>query len=70
MKKTMTITLSYPHYDNTLIDVLARNNAPRVYRVEAITDSTDFVPHQQLPKQLVDQLCASNLWKVKMVPVS
>jgi len=61
--KVKTIKLSYPqlnpHGTPTRPDYL--------YRVEQITDSTDFVPKQMLTKAQVDELCACRDWKVTVV---
>lgn len=63
--KTKTITLSFPHINQD------RNHDPRnnpecnqVYRVDQVTDSTEYNPGQQLTKKQVDELCGATLWKV------
>jgi hypothetical protein len=69
LTKIKTITVSYPHYDNSKSMPLERTEAPRVYRVEKVTDSTAFAPYAQLSKMQVDDLCIDDLWKVIVVPV-
>jgi hypothetical protein len=68
VEKIRTITLSYPHYDNSKSMPLERTDAPRVYRVEKVTDSVEFAPSTQLSRVTVIELCASKLWKVIVVP--
>lgn len=38
------------------------------YRVERVTDTTEFHIGQMLPKREVDSLCAARDWKVTIVP--
>jgi hypothetical protein len=70
--KTKTITLSFPHYDDTknMNTSPTRSDAPRVYRVEKVTDSTEFEPTRQLSKKQVDELCDAKDWKVTVVPAT
>lgn len=68
MAKIKTITVSYPHYDDTKFTPAERSAAPRVYRVEKVTDSIEFAPSTQLSKSQVEELCASKQWKVVVVP--
>lgn len=37
------------------------------FRVEKITDSTEFMPNDMLSKDTVDHLCAKRDWKVTIV---
>ena len=67
--KIKTITLSFPHYDNSKSMPLERVDAPRVFCVEKVTDSTEFAPASQMSKSQVDELCASREWKVIIVQV-
>lgn len=63
--KIKTMTLSYPHLN------CDRSHNPKtnpeknqVWRVDQLTDSTDYLPGQQLHKSQVDELCAARDWKV------
>jgi hypothetical protein len=55
-----TILLSYPHVQDH--DQPGTSSA---YRVEKVTNSTDYVPGQILDKAAVDELCRST-WDVTM----
>lgn len=66
--KIRTLTVSFPHYDDSKDGGQARVNAPRVYRVEKVTESVIFSPLQQLSKQQVEELCNLDTWKVTVVP--
>lgn len=55
--KLKTITLLWGIPDR---DVTGKMN----YRVDKITDSTEFAPYQVLKKEQVDELCAAKDWKV------
>lgn len=68
--KIKTITVSFPHFDDTFITPQERFSAPQVYRVEKVTDSTEFAPSLQLTKAQVDELCAARGWKVTIIPAS
>ena len=73
--KTKTITLSYPH-SSFKVDQHISNNDPlrplrdneMFYRVENVTDSTEFNPTQYLRKSTVDELCEAKGWKVSTKP--
>lgn len=65
--KTKAITLSYPHYDLTKDTVKERAEAPRVYRVERITNSIEFAPLSDLSSKQADELCASRDWQVTII---
>lgn len=66
--KIKTITVSFPHYDDSKSGALERSRAPRVYRVEKVTDSTHYDPFTQMTKEAVDVLCGLEDWKVIIVP--
>lgn len=66
--KLKTVTVSYPHYDDLQNTPAERSSAPRVYRVEKVTDSTAYRPWSQLSIAEVDALCANEDWKVIVVP--
>ena len=66
--KIKSIRLSYPHLDSKITQVKARLDAPRVYRVEQITDSIAINPGDMLPRKVVNDLCDSSGWKVTVVP--
>lgn len=56
-----TLTLSFPHVN------WDPNHGPdekEVWRVDAVTDSTEYSPGQQLLKAKVDEICSSPEWKV------
>lgn len=62
MIKIRTITVSFPHaHPNSVLE--------KRYRVEKVTDTTEYGPHDYLSLQQVDELCAANSWKVYIVPV-
>ena len=68
--KIKTIKLSFPHFDQSIdIQVADRFSKPQVYRVEQVTNTTEFAPSQQLSKKQVDELCAAIGWQVTIVPV-
>ncbi len=60
--KIKTILLSYPYPDPD--DATARAFH---FRVERVTDSTEFAPGQFISKKTVDELCASAGWKVTSI---
>jgi hypothetical protein len=66
--KLKTITVSYPHYDDAKFTPQERSGAPRVYRVEKVTDSVKYAPGTQMSKETVDALCDDEDWKVIVVP--
>lgn len=45
----------------------AADGLPHKYRVERVTDSTDYAPGEFLGKASVDDLCAASSWKVTIV---
>lgn len=57
--KTKTI-----HITSGWVNPRSTDGNPRKYRVERITDSTDFAPGEFLDKKAVDDLCAAPTWKV------
>lgn len=65
--KPKTITLSFPHYDNSKDGVRERSESPRVYQVVKVGESTEFNPGEQLSKAQVDELCAAAAWRVSLV---
>lgn len=67
MAKQRTIKLSYP-WINT--NVLPGSPNVNEYRVEQITNSIEFQPHDRLEKKAVDVLCHSPKWNVTIVPSS
>jgi hypothetical protein len=63
MTKTKTITVT--HCNRSEFDGEKRTYMSFVrYRVEQITDSIDFAPQQELPPEVVRELCESSDWKV------
>lgn len=64
-QKTKTISLTHGYWDEDIRDLNERGKqANRIYKVERITDSTEFLPGQLLKKKQVDELCSSKEWKV------
>jgi hypothetical protein len=64
MTKKKTITVSYPH--GTPVAGRGSVNS-HLYRVETLTNSTEYDPSQYLEKTQVDTLCASDEWEVTVV---
>lgn len=62
MTKTKTLTLTRHRVPDC--GTLGVKNE---YRVEKITDSTDFLPGEGLSQQAVDSLCLAKYWKVTIV---
>lgn len=60
--KTKTINLSYPWADRD-------SNRVDLYRVEIITDSVEYQPHEMLKPATVEELCAHKDWRVVIKPV-
>lgn len=60
--KTITVTAGWG--DGTAAGV------GRAYRIERVTDSTEFTPLAFLSKAQVDELCAAKQWKVTILPVT
>lgn len=46
---------------------LSADLSARTYRVEELTDSTEFLPGEMLGHERVAEMCADPLWKVKVV---
>ena len=69
--KTKTIKLSHGHAPVEP----AAHRTPEAwekalrYRVEQVTDSTEYRPGQLLERKEVDDLCAASGWKVTVVPI-
>jgi hypothetical protein len=61
-KKIKTITLAHP-----IPNPNDRENKNPLYRVNRLTDSTEFSPRQLLTKKQVDELCVADDWKVYIV---
>ena len=57
--KTLTVTFPWPDRDSNRTDL---------YRVEQITDSVEFAPHQLLKASDVDILCDHKDWRVTIKP--
>jgi hypothetical protein len=57
--KTMTVTSNWPDRNSSRSDL---------FRVEVITDSVEYAPHQMLTKAQVNELCDSKYWKVTIKP--
>src|SRR5262245_2539966 len=71
-EKIKNVKLSWPHEPMNVPPRCTEkqyNDAAR-YRVEQITDSTEFNPGDLLDKVRVNSLCHSMRWKVIIVPVS
>jgi hypothetical protein len=62
--KTKLIRLSHPHSMR-----IGQTNEvdDKAYRVEQVTDSTEYSPRELLSKLEVDELCNCNRWKVTIV---
>jgi hypothetical protein len=80
--KLKTIRLSFPHApDPRVRDQILyegqrsqeeRNrlwDAARRYRIEIITDSTEFNPGEYMERSMVNNLTGSDDWRVTIVPV-
>ena len=59
-QKHSTITVSAGWYKRT-------SPGEEFYRVEKLTDSVEFTPHQFLTKAGVEELCSSKQWTVHVV---
>ena len=60
MKIKTIILTAYPCY----IPFSEPNKQVPAWRVEQVTDSIEFTPGDMLRKDVVDDLCASSMWKV------
>lgn len=60
--KVKTINLSYPWADRD-------SNRVDLYRVETITDSVEFQPHEMLKRVTVEELCMLRDWRVVIKPL-
>lgn len=61
MAKMKTITLASGYHGSMI-------NEPKQYKVLQITDSTAYLPGDQLTKKMVDSLCEAKDWKVTIKP--
>ena len=59
--KTKTIVLTYPWPDRD-------SDRTDLYRVESLTNSTEYNPHQMLKKAEVESLCRLKDWTVTIKP--
>lgn len=58
MAKTKSITVSWPWYGA---------KGATLYKVEKITNSTEYHPTQMLSKDAVDSLCHNREWTVNII---
>jgi hypothetical protein len=57
--KTIKLTNGWTQATDTVADTS--------YRIEQVTDTTEFSPGKMLSKTQVDELCASGHWRVTIV---
>ena len=55
----ITVTSNWPDRNSERSDL---------YRVESLTDSVEYAPHQFLTKAEVNALCVNKYWKVTIKP--
>ena len=67
-QKIKTLKLSHGAINYSIASLGERHKMEnRLYVVEQIGDTTEYIPGQTLTKKEVDVLCASAQWKVTMV---